>query len=513
MANTTRALEAPALSPGVAETRESRIRRFWRSHSRQANKPNASKGFPELNANPFRSTWTSGCPPLTQSERRALVELMHGIQARKGLLLLTGEVGTGKTVVTNQLRVWLSEQSIPSAFVFNPLLDTHDFFNFVLGEFGIQPDQGAPGNSFTCLSKWLFARHRVGATVVLIVDEAQGLSVPVLQALGMLVSLEDAGEKLLQIVLAGEPELNDKLRMPELLQLRQLVALRCRTAPLGIEETHSYVQELLRATFSDGEPVFSIEARDAAHFYSRGIPRVINLLCERAMASAFRQQIRPVPAYMVEEAAREFQFDQVRPIAPSLSSQSSANEDVPVMPPDSITPEPESLAASETPVVNELIAARATLDDESLIRNSEPDAPALLDVPDNLSVLPLAAQGHAPPRNLLLPVAAVARRCRAWVAAFPLRSLLAAAQRRTSRFIVGALGSLQTSAAYQIRRDLRNAAILLHLRSSTYPFHRRYRRLSFAGISGDCKQAWTSLVRWLKEPMHTMRPRRGLSDR
>jgi general secretion pathway protein A len=514
MTNTTPELEASALAPVGAQTQESGFGRFFRSISGQANKPNKLNGFSGLTANPFRGTWDSGCPPLTPSERRALSELMQGIQSRRGLLLLTGEVGTGKTVVISQLRTWLSQQSMSSAFVFNPLLDTHNFFDFVLGEFGIQLDNRAPGNSFTCLSKWLFARHREAATVVLIVDEAQGLSVSVLQALGMLVSLEAAGQKLLQIVLAGEPELNDKLRTPELLQLRQLVVLRCRTTPLSIEETHSYLQELLRTTGSESEPVFSVEARDAAHFYSGGIPRVINVLCEHAMANARSRQTRPVPAYIVEEVARELQFDQARPIAPSLSSLYSANGDSPVMVPQSITPEPASAAAvSETPAADESITSPATLGNEPLISNHEREVRSVLfDAPEKLSALPHAPQVHATPRQLISPVALLARRCRAWVAAFPRPSFRFAAPRRISRLIISALRSVQTSAAYQIRRDLRNAAVLLHLRSSNFPFHRRY-RFSFGSLPDNCRQAWVSLVRWLKEPMHTMRPRRSLSGR
>ena len=160
-----------------------------------------------------------------------------------------------------------------------------------------------------------FERYRAGETAVLIVDEAQNLSPEVLEEIRLLTNLETSTEKLLQIVLTGQPELEEKLKVPSLRQLRQRITLRCRTGPLSLEETFGYVAERLRIAGANGEPVFSKEAIQTVHLYSRGIPRVVNLLCEHAMINAYVDSLRPIPAHLVEEVAREFQLDEIAPIA------------------------------------------------------------------------------------------------------------------------------------------------------------------------------------------------------
>jgi len=165
------------------------------------------------------------------------------------------------------------------------------------------------------LNQWLLERYRAGETAVLIVDEAQNLSPEVLEEIRLLTNLETATEKLLQIVLTGQPELEEKLKLPQLRQLRQRITLRCRTAALSLEETFGYIAERLRIAGANGEPIFSKEAIQTVHMYSRGIPRVINLLCEHSMINAYVDSLSPVPAHLVEEVAREFQLDEVAPVA------------------------------------------------------------------------------------------------------------------------------------------------------------------------------------------------------
>ena len=165
------------------------------------------------------------------------------------------------------------------------------------------------------LNTWLVKCFRAGESPVLIVDEAQGLSFKLLEEIRLLLNLETASEKLLQIVLAGQPELEDKLKQPELRQLRQRIALRCSTRPLTLEESHGYITERLRIGGAMGDPIFASDAMDAVHFYSQGIPRVINLLCEHALINAYVEHFRVVPARMVDEAAREFFLDEGRQFA------------------------------------------------------------------------------------------------------------------------------------------------------------------------------------------------------
>jgi type II secretory pathway predicted ATPase ExeA len=173
------------------------------------------------------------------------------------------------------------------------------------------------------LNHWLLERYRAGETAVLIIDEAQNLSLQVLEEIRLLTNLETSTEKLLQIVLTGQPELEEKLKLPQLRQLRQRITLRCRTAPLALEETFGYIAERLRIAGANGEPIFSKEAIQTVSLYSRGIPRVVNLLCEHALINAYVDHLRPVPAHLVEEVAREFQLDEIEPTAPVGSSNGS----------------------------------------------------------------------------------------------------------------------------------------------------------------------------------------------
>ena len=164
-----------------------------------------------------------------------------------------------------------------------------------------------------------------GETVVLIIDEAQNLTFPVLEEIRLLTNLETATEKLLQIVLSGQPELEEKLKLPELRQLRQRIMLRCKTGPLTKEQTQEYIEERLRIAGANSTPIFSAAAMDMVHLYSLGVPRVVNLLCEHSLVNGFVEQQRPVGPKIVEDVAREFQLDEVEPIAPPRGVRSGAD--------------------------------------------------------------------------------------------------------------------------------------------------------------------------------------------
>jgi general secretion pathway protein A len=281
---------------------------------------NMYKHFFGLQENPFNVNPDPRYLFLTSQTQEALDELTYGIQARKGLILLTGEVGTGKTTLINRLLDWLHLQKMPTAFIFNSHLETSHLFDFILADFGIPFDARLKGNALMRLNQWLLERYRAGETPVMIVDEAQGLPDHVLEEIRMLLNLETPSEKLLQIVLAGQPELEARLKRPELRQIKQRITIRCSTAALTLKETHDYIRTRLHIAGASGKPVFASESVDAVHFYSRGIPRVINLLCEHALIHAFVDQVQPVPVHIVREAAREFQFDDIKPVAPLIHS-------------------------------------------------------------------------------------------------------------------------------------------------------------------------------------------------
>lgn len=252
---------------------------------------------------------------LTRHIQEALAGLTYGIQNRKGFILLTGEVGTGKTTLLNRLLDWLRGQKVATAYIFNSRVEVNHLFDFMMADFEIPYESREKSHVLLRLNQWLLERYRAGETAVLIVDEAQNLSPEVLEEVRLLTNLETSTEKLLQIVLTGQPELEEKLKLPQLRQLRQRITLRCHTSALSLEETFGYIAERLRIAGASGEPIFSKEAIQTVHLYSRGIPRVMNLLCEHSMINAYVDSLRPVPAHLVEEVAHEFQLDEIAPIA------------------------------------------------------------------------------------------------------------------------------------------------------------------------------------------------------
>jgi len=204
-------------------------------------------------------------------------------------------------------------------------MNSNQLFDFMLAEFEITCDSKSKSQQLMKLNHWLLDRYRRGETVVLIIDEAQNLTYPVLEEVRLLTNLETSTEKLLQIVLSGQPELEEKLKLPQLRQLRQRIMLRCRTAPLTKEQTQEYITERLKTAGASGEPIFSPKAMETVHLYSLGIPRVVNLLCEHALVNSYVEQQRPIQPKIVEDVAREFQLDEIEPIAPVGASKADTD--------------------------------------------------------------------------------------------------------------------------------------------------------------------------------------------
>jgi general secretion pathway protein A len=285
--------------------------------------PGQFSSFFDLRDNPFRANPDPRYLFLTQQTKETLDQIIEGIRARKGLLLLTGEVGTGKTVLLNRLMEWLEQERIPKAFIFNSHLKASEVLELILADFGI-PFNANRGTPLAHLHSWLQDRSCAGQTPVLFVDEAQGLTLRTLEELRMLLNLQASEGSLLQIVLCGQPEFEETLKRPELRQLRQRIALRCRTAPLTLAETQEYIDARLRIAGGSGAAVFHPDAVQALLLYSRGLPRVLNALCERSLMRAAREKIRPVPGRVIGEAAHELQYDEFRPYAPHSISDDAA---------------------------------------------------------------------------------------------------------------------------------------------------------------------------------------------
>jgi type II secretory pathway predicted ATPase ExeA len=254
--------------------------------------------------------------------RETLACLEYGITARKGFVVMTGEVGTGKTTLLRTVLSRFESDHVSTAFVFNPRLDVIDFLEFVLNDFGIMPSARTKSAMLIQLNRWLLERFRNKGVCVVVVDEAQNLSWELLEEIRLLTNLETSSEKLLQIVLSGQPELEDKLCHESIRQLRQRVWMWCKTRPLTHQETQGYVAQRLHAAGAT-EPIFTDDALWLVHNFSKGIPRVINLICEHALIDAFVEQIKPIPGRIVEAIGCEFVLDK-RPfvISPAALSNS-----------------------------------------------------------------------------------------------------------------------------------------------------------------------------------------------
>jgi general secretion pathway protein A len=274
------------------------------------------KKFFGLHESPFKVNPDPRYLFLTPGIREALASLAYGIRGRKGIILLTGEVGTGKTTLLNMVLDWLRQNRAATAFIFNTHLTSAELFDCLMADLGIPCESRSKSEVLIRLNRWLLDRYSNGQTAVLMVDEAQSLSDQVLEEIRFLTNLETSTEKLLQVVLSGQPELEEKLRQPHLRQLRQRITVRCRTNPLSLEETQGYIAERLRIAGASNGSLFSPEAIESIYRYANGIPRIINVLCEHALINAFADQQKMVTAGHVEGVAHEFELDRIKPTVP-----------------------------------------------------------------------------------------------------------------------------------------------------------------------------------------------------
>ena len=278
------------------------------------------KAFFGLVANPFNVNPDPRYLFLTKHTEEALACLTYGIQSRKGFVLLTGEVGTGKTTLINQFMSWLRSQRVATAFVFNSKMDVSQFLDYMMTDFGIPCTSRDKSQIVLQFNNWLLERYKAGETAVLIIDEAQNLSDEVLEEIRLMTNLETFTEKLLQIVLVGQPELDEKLKQPHLRQVRQRLTLRARMHPLSLDETKAYIAQRLRVAGSNGHEIFHEDAVAAIHRYSSGIPRLVNLICEHCLINAFVDQQKVVQPEAVVTVARDFELDGFSPPAVRVSA-------------------------------------------------------------------------------------------------------------------------------------------------------------------------------------------------
>jgi general secretion pathway protein A len=233
--------------------------------------------------------------------REALAQLIYGVRERKGFIVLTGEIGTGKTTLLRTLLERLNADT-PVAYVHNSALNIEGLLEYVLQDWGVKSTANSHAQRLFELNEFLIDQHRRGGTPVLVIDEAQNLSVETLEAVRMLSNFETTNQKLMQILLVGQPELRDKLDLPELRQLKQRIGLRCHIAPLSAEETRLYIRHRLRIAGAIDAGTFTDGAIQKIADYSGGTPRVINIVCDHCLLSGFADSKKRIDAGTVTEA-------------------------------------------------------------------------------------------------------------------------------------------------------------------------------------------------------------------
>ena len=286
------------------------------------------KSFYNLRRNPFEITPDPSFLFPTRRHNEALAALYYGVRRHKGFVVMTGEVGTGKTLLVRCLLELLNRRNVAYAYVFNSLLSPLEFLQYVSGDFGLPSAGKSKSELLLELSNYLIGRYQKKLTTVLVIDEAHHLSVEVLEEIRLLTNLETAQEKLLQILLVGQPELDEKLDSMELRQLKQRIALRSQLEPLNLEETKGYILRRLQlAGANPGAPaLFPPDTVMKIYRHSRGIPRLINTVCENSLITAFARQARVVPPDVVDEVAADFRLGVVRTMPPHVRPQSEPVE-------------------------------------------------------------------------------------------------------------------------------------------------------------------------------------------
>jgi len=272
------------------------------------------KAFYNLKRNPFEITPDPFFLFPTPRHDEALAALYYGVRRHKGFVVMTGEVGTGKTLIVRCLLNLLDQSDVAYAYVFNTRLSPVQFLQYVVSDFGLNATNKKKSELLRVLNNYLISRYQKKLTTVLIVDEAHHASPQVLEEIRLLTNLETANEKLLQILLVGQPELDEKLDSIGLRQLKQRIALRCQLQPLNLDETKGYIQRRLQLAAEDSDvgELFPTETIASVHHHTKGIPRLINTVCENALITAFAKETRAVTPEIIDEIVTDFRLDLVR---------------------------------------------------------------------------------------------------------------------------------------------------------------------------------------------------------
>jgi type II secretory pathway predicted ATPase ExeA len=265
------------------------------------------ESFYGLAERPFDLTPNPRFLYLTARHREALSNLRYGIAGRKGVTLLIGEAGTGKTTLIRATLEQQQDQAIRTVTLSNPALTRPEFYEFLAASFGLSQNAANSKSRFLFeLTQMLRDRHSRGEVTALLIDESQSLPDELLEEVRLLANIETSTDKLLPVVLVGQPELAERLNQQGLRQLKQRVALRCVLTPLNLRETAAYIATRIRIAGGNFSGVFTREAVAAVHDHSGGIPRTISVICDNALLSGFAADQRPVGRDLVLEVCADF---------------------------------------------------------------------------------------------------------------------------------------------------------------------------------------------------------------
>jgi len=292
------------------------------------------KAFFKLTENPFNLSPDPHFLYRSPQHEEALASLIYGVQSRKGFMVLTGEVGTGKTTMLECLRDYLDFHRVAFAFLFNSRITPAEFLEMIAYDLDLQCNPSSKTEVLFALNQLLLQQAGFNSTAVVIIDEAHNLEWDVLEEVRLLGNLESRHGKLLQIVLAGQPEFDRKLDAPNLRQLKQRIVLRCALRPFDEHEAIEYITSRLEKAGMSQQSVFPPEVLSEVFHRSQGIPRLINALCDNLLLTAFALESRVSTIDMLDEISYDMRLEwpgkrRVGPMAVGLNQRPPLSGDIP----------------------------------------------------------------------------------------------------------------------------------------------------------------------------------------
>src|SRR5579871_5948453 len=262
-----------------------------------------------LSASPFSLSPDPAFFYRSEQQQEALANLIYGVQSRKGFIVLTGEVGTGKTTMLECLRDHLDAQHVEFAFIFNSRITTGQFFEMIAYDLNLNCDRTSKTEVLFALNSLVVQQADQGRTTVLIVDEAHNLDWEVLEEIRLLGNMENRRGKLLQVILVGQPELDRKLDAPNLRQLKQRIVLRCNLQSFTLRDAVEYIESRLEKAGMPNQTVFPEELMAEIHLRAQGTPRLINAICDNLLLTAFAEETKVCTKKMLDEISQDLRLE------------------------------------------------------------------------------------------------------------------------------------------------------------------------------------------------------------